>query len=526
VAATSRTSAKPARLGSTEARVFTAPAGELTRESSLGFEVVDFAEQVLEIELYPWQKWLLVHALELEDGHFRFRKIFVLIGRQNGKSTLLQILSLWRMYLDRAPLVLGTAQDRGIARDQWLGAVEIAQGVPDLAEEIIGDGPVTTRGFERFALKSGERYEIAASNRRAGRGKSVDLLLMDELREHRNWDAWSAVSKTTNARPDGQIWAVSSAGDLSSVVLTHFRKQAHSALGDPDGITTNPVTGESMLPDLPDDVDDAAGALAIFEWSAAPGRGVWDRDGWAESNPSMGYGALTERTIASDAASDPESVFRTEVLCQFVKTSGNGPFPAGAWEQTLLPTVARDKSRPAAYCIDVSHDRTMAHIALAFWDADGRRRVEIVQSRPGPDWVIPWLQSPDRIVKPDLLTVQTNGAPASSLVSELEAAGVTVAPWQGPDLARACGLFFDGIRKPLEDPKNPELVLTHGAQPILDVAANSARIKALGDGWAIDRKNSPEDAAPLMAAIGAHWLLTTAPPAFRSAYEDSDFEMV
>ena len=226
----SQSSPRSVLRGKTEPRVWTPPERELSSSTSLGWECIRFARDVLEIDLYPWQEWLLQHALELrEDGQFRFRKVFVLVGRQNGKSTLLQVLSLWRMYLDGAPLVLGTAQDRNLARDQFAGALEIAQGVDDLAEEI-GESSLQ-RGFERFVLRSGEQYRIAASNRRAGRGLSVDLLLMDELREHQSWDAWSAVSKTINARPKGQIWAVSNAGDAASIVLRHFRSVAHQSLG-------------------------------------------------------------------------------------------------------------------------------------------------------------------------------------------------------------------------------------------------------------------------------------------------------
>ncbi|MEF2735647.1 MAG: terminase, partial [Bifidobacterium choerinum] len=80
--------------GITEPRLWTKPLRPLTRETSLGFEVIDFAEQILGIRLYPWQKWLLIHALELlNDGiTYRFRRIIVLVGRQNGKTLLVQVL--------------------------------------------------------------------------------------------------------------------------------------------------------------------------------------------------------------------------------------------------------------------------------------------------------------------------------------------------------------------------------------------------------------------------------------------------
>ena len=76
---------------------------------------------MLHVHLYPWQCWLLVHALELlEDGSYRFRKVIVLVARQNGKTTLMGVLAAWWLFVDsnkhpdRVPpvkfLVVGAAQ--------------------------------------------------------------------------------------------------------------------------------------------------------------------------------------------------------------------------------------------------------------------------------------------------------------------------------------------------------------------------------------------------------------------------------
>ena len=65
-------------------------------------------------------------------GRFRFRTVVLLVARQNGKSTLMQVLSLWRMYVDGAPLVIGTAQNLDIAEEQWMSTVDLAQGVPEV----------------------------------------------------------------------------------------------------------------------------------------------------------------------------------------------------------------------------------------------------------------------------------------------------------------------------------------------------------------------------------------------------------
>jgi phage terminase large subunit-like protein len=293
------------RYGSEVPRIYTPPLRELTPETSKGFECIQFAEDVLGVSLLPWQKWLLIHALEvLDDGSYRFRTVILLVARQNGKSTLMQVLSLWRMYVDAAKLIIGTAQNLDIAEEQWQGAVELAEGVPELAEEISKVNK--TNGKKALELESGERYKVAAANRKGGRGLSGDLVLMDELREHTNWDSWSAVSKTTLARFYAQVWAASNAGDAASIVLRFLRKLAHTALGNPDGLDDVGLVADPEG----DDAEDGD-SLGIFEWSARPGVSIWDRDGWAEANPSLGY-TLTEKAIASAARTDPEGIFRTE----------------------------------------------------------------------------------------------------------------------------------------------------------------------------------------------------------------------
>ena len=40
-------------------------------------------------------------------------------------------------------------------------------------------------------IPGGGKYKITASNRKAGRGASADLVFVDELREIYEWDAWA-----------------------------------------------------------------------------------------------------------------------------------------------------------------------------------------------------------------------------------------------------------------------------------------------------------------------------------------------
>lgn len=506
-------------LGHEVPRVFTPPLRRLTKRTSAGFACIEFSEDVLGVILYPWQKWFLIHALELlPDGTFRFRTVILLVARQNGKSTLAQVLALFFMYVRAARLVIGTAQNLDIAEEVWQGAVEIAEDCEDTAAEIAKVNH--TNGKKSLDLVSGERYKVQTASRRGGRGLSGDLVLLDELREHQSWDAWGAITKTTMARAMAMIIGLSNAGDASSIVLRYLRKMAHASLGDPDGINSDGLSVElleAVPAEIADDVhaiDSTDDSLAIFEWSAPPGCSLDDRDGWAAANPSLGHGGFTERAIASARKTDPEWVFRTEVLCQWNDGTNDGPFPPGSWEAGTDPDSSIPPANPVTFCIDTEHDRTRTFIAAAGRRADQDVHVEIVAARYGSGWVIDWCKERASAASPLRVVVQARGAPVSGLIHDLsELDHVTVVEWGGPDLGGACGKFYDAVKAHqwTPDPTENETAADHPVrvwhlpQPVLDLAAGTAVTKPLGEAWAWNRKASPYGAAPLMAATGAAW---------------------
>jgi hypothetical protein len=511
--------------GSEQPRIFTPPLRPLTPATSLGFSVIEFAEDVIHLDLLPWQKWLLVHMLEtLPDGSLRYRTVVLLMARQNGKSTISMVLALWFMYVWGAPLVIGTAQDLDMAEEIWQGAVDLAQETPEL-ERLIRH-VFRVNGKKQMVLRSGERYKVRAANRRAGRGLSGDLVLLDELREHQSWDAWGAVSKTTMAREDALVFALSNAGDASSVVLRYLRKLCHASLGDPDGVNAADALdpqAEAIEPDEDLDVDE--GSLGVFEWSAPPDTPIRDRAGWAAANPALGH-TISERTIASAARTDPEWVFRTEVLCQWSEGTLEGPFPPGAWEASADPDSVRAVDSAIALGVDVSWDRGHSVIGLAAFREDGMAHVEVIASRAGTDWVTEWLRSPERseAVRSAPVALQARGAPVSSLLPELQDARIPVVEWAGTALGVATGEFYDRVRAAIGEGTGAAQ-LRHRSQPLLNVAAATASTRPIQDAWLWDRRRSPTDVSPLIAVTGALWALLHAQPR-TSVYETRRLEVL
>lgn len=462
----------------------------------------------------------------LPDGTPRFRTVIVLVARQNGKSMLSVVLALFFMYVLARDLVLGTAQDLDTAEDVWQEAVDIIEDTPELKELWKKTSMVNGKKFVQ--LVTNEKYKVKAANRRAARGQSADLILLDELREHQTWDAWGAITKTTMARALALILAMSNAGDATSVVLRYLRKLAHAPLGDPDGIgdPADVLADEEEGVELLDEYDFDDDSLAIFEWSAPPGMPKRDRNGWAMANPSVGHGGVGEAAIASACKTDPEWIFRTEVLCQWSDTSIEGPFPPGSWESGFPPadepvSKIRKKS-DLRWGVELSHDRTRSHIAVCGWRKDGKPHAEVIASKEGTDWLVDWFTNRVALYGEMRVAMQTKGAPISFMHDPLAAIkGVEIDKWEGPELGRGTGAFYAAVTTPGGS------TFKHNRQPILDVAAATAATKPSADSWLWDRNKSATDIGPLLAVNAAYWALTKIEePPPKSAYEDYDLVVV
>ena len=188
--------------GITEPRLWTKELRPLTEETTLGFACIEYAQTVLGKTLYPWQKWALVHALEivgdLDTGwHFRYRTVLFLISRQNGKTVLSEVIASFFQNVLGVQNIFGTSLSLEKAEEVWEAVISDQESIPELSAQIVRIS--RTNGKKRLELTGGRRYKVGAPSRRAGRGDSNDLVMVDELREHRDWETWSAAAASINA---------------------------------------------------------------------------------------------------------------------------------------------------------------------------------------------------------------------------------------------------------------------------------------------------------------------------------------
>jgi len=478
--------------GVTEARVYTPELRPLTPETSLGFAVIEYAKTVLGKTLYPWQEWALIHALEivgdLETGwKFRFRTILFLISRQNGKTVLSEVLASFFMNVLCVESIFGTSLSLDKAEEVWEAVINDQEAHPELSADI--DRVSRTNGNKRLILNGGRQYKVGAPTRRAGRGDSNDLVMLDEIREQRDWETWSAAVASTNAKPNGLVVCFSNAGDPDSVVLRQLRSQAIAV-----------IEGGSVT-DFGGDVNGST--LGLFEWSAPDDAETDDVEALAQANPALGYGYLTERALLSNRATFPDNKFRSECMCQQVETILPNPFPDGAWEGGLdiHSTIAPESE--LFFGLDLSQDRRWATIAVCGMRDDGHYHIEVVARRVGTSWVEDWFRA--RAMKnPMNLAFQSRGAPVCGLAEQIcTIHGVKRIAIEGKELTSGWGRFYDAICACGDDSRGGVRVY-HLDQPVLNMPGKTMQLRNIGGGIELpDRVKSPDDIAPLFACFVA-----------------------
>jgi hypothetical protein len=302
----------------------------------------------MDIDLMPWQE-TAGRYLEAKapDGRHLYREVAVIVARQNGKTELLLPLIIKRLLAGAR--IIHTAQDRSLPREVFYRAAEWMWSTHPELFPLRNGRPTKPRyanGQEEMRLTNGSIYSIVAPTRSGARGKTSDLVVLDELRELETWDFIAAAKATMTVSRDPQMVYLSNAGTEDSTVLNALRLRGGT---DP--------------------------SLAYLEWSADPARRADDPKGWAEANPAMGnergeMGSVLETMTAEYRTAMLEgtlSTFETEHLCRWVATMRERLVDDYSWSRCR--GEVGPPSRPALG-IATDPKGTRVSVAMAWQEGD------------------------------------------------------------------------------------------------------------------------------------------------------------
>ena len=403
-----------------------------------------------------WQRRLLVDAMgERADGLWAADEVVCICSRQNGKNVAVEVRELYGVTVLHENII-HTAHLFKTTResfDRLAGMVEANPKVRDLMTKSLASQGV---GWE-MRFRGGGRIQFIARSRTSGRGLSGDLLVFDEFQEM-NDDAQGALMPVVSARPNPQVWYLGSAPGPASLVAHRLRRRGRQG-------------GE--------------GRLAYFEYSAPPGSDPDDEDVWRQGNP--GYPErISRETILRERRSMSDEMFLRERLSISPDlVDDEGVFPAAAWAACQDPDL---EVTADLFGVDVNPDRTYAAIVAA-----GTAGVEVVDYRPGTDWLLERAQTLGKYRRPFVIDQQ---GPAGNLIATLERAGLKVHGLTGEQMVKAAGDFYDRVVA-----RNIRV----RANLDLDRAVAGAAKRPVGDAFAWGRKNSDCDVSLLVAASAAAW---------------------
>lgn len=487
-------------MGRIVPRLYTPPLRKLSPTTSYGYAVIRFAADVLGRPLDPWQQWLVIHLGELlEDGRPRFRRALVLVARQNGKTYLCVVLTLFWMFVEKWPMVFGTSTNLEQAAEPWDAAVEMAEETKPLADLLPRNAVRRANGQQVLRNVYRSKYKIGAVNEKGGRGKSIDRLIGDELRTHKNYVGYRAAYNAMNARPYGQAVFISNQGDDTSEVLNDLYTAAL------EFITTG--AGDDRL--------------GLFEWSGPAGCALDDVDALAQANPNLGWrndwdtllGQAAQLLLPS-ATIEAINGFRTEVLNQRVRNLDVAISPAG-WEAGSVPGDLAELRSRIACCIDVAPDMRHATLVAGAVMPDQRVRVEPVKAWSGPRAVAEMTRDLPALlakVRPQVLG-WFPGGPAAAAAARLKdrnvrgarrwpPAGVTVAEIR-EEVAAVCM----GLSAEVE-----AVQVVHDDDPLLNDHVLGVSKLWTGDRWRFERKGDAHGDAAYAVAGVVHLARTLPPP--------------
>lgn len=418
-----------------------------------------------------------------------YREGRVTVQRQSGKTTKALARHIHRHTIGpshgwgRRPVSLYLAQSAMASQDkmleEWAPAIEDSPYLSDVAQVIRSNGRAAIRWNP-----PGGRILTAPPNKKGGHGVTgVDLVDIDEAFAHRDGAAEQGVGPTQITRVSPQIYITSTAGDATSEYLW----------GKVDDGRARCESGKY-------------GRIAYFEWASPKDADLLDPEVLLRDHPAAGLTQPIEALIHAieSMASGKEGMDGARRAYGNIWTaSAKRIIPAAAWAACMdlesqivgRVTLAADASP--------SLDNRWATITASGLNARGRVHSEIVDRRPGVDWLADRLADLEQSwLSIYRLMLDPTGPIGTVLPTIVEKTYVEVVETDASTMANACGRFHADILAE---------GVAHLGQEALDSAAEGAAKRTLLDRWAWARRTSAEDISPLVAATLGHWDVVTNP---------------
>ncbi len=312
------------------------------------------------VHLMKWQTEIIRELLGTLDkkGFRKYRRLFIHVGRKNGKTFLICLLILYwiaeESFSDPSAEVVSCA----VTREQSIRVIfntcrRIVEISPALSRLILvrRQPPILTN------VKTNSTYEPLASDAKPQLGKNLSLVVFDESHGMPDSELWDAMASSQSMREQPVFVSISTAGDTRSSFYFQVYEKMKQISADP---SLDPQTFVRIF-----EVDEA------LDWK--------DPANFILANPALGSATeqgFRNRKEMEDALQkalleEGEGAFRQYTLNQFSKFGANTFVPLDKWD--ACGTAVDYASLPGRSCfvgIDLSATTDLTALTLLFEPTD------------------------------------------------------------------------------------------------------------------------------------------------------------
>jgi len=434
-------------------------------------EEVEAFLKTIDQGLLPWQRCVIEDMLKVSKDNKWVKKTNLLIApRQNGKTHVAKVMILAHLFIFGSKNVMGLSSNRNMALDVFRAVANTIEDNDSLKAQVRRIR--YANGQESITLLNGARYEIVAATRDGSRGKSVDFLFIDELREISD-EGFKAAVPTTRARPNSMSLYCSNAGDAFSTVLNDLRSRC---------------------------LDYPSKTLGFYEYSAPMQirQNLHDRKLWAMSNPALGH-TITEEAIEEAIATNSIEATLTETFSVWIDSQVS-PWTFGSIEACSNSELQIPVGPTTVFAFDVSPSKRSGAL-VAGQIIDGKIAVGLMETFTS-EVAIDELKMTNSIhewaMKYRPRYIAYDKYATASIAQKLEQQGHKLVDISGQAFYQACGELSDALTN---------IRLVHQGQPEWVASMNNCAMKTNDGGWRIVRRKSAGDVtAAISTAMTVHLL--------------------
>lgn len=311
--------------------------GKYTFDLEAGSRAIEFIETFCkqsqgtigeQLELMLWQKALIQTIFGFKDsgtGYRKYREAFVLVGRKNGKSTLLSAISLYMLIADKE----GAAEVYSVATK-----LDQAKRILTEAHNMVKQSPelralIRKRRNDMYFPWTSSVMMALASQSKSLDGLNTHLGVIDECHAITDRNLYEVIKQSMQSRRQPLLFIITTAGTVRENIYDNLYDYANKvANGDVDDDTFLPILYEL------DNVD---------EWS--------DPQLWVKANPALGLIKSVKGLTDEVERAKNDTEYLSGVLCKHFNLKQTSSHLWLSFEKLNNEKTYTDEQMSNVYCI-------------------------------------------------------------------------------------------------------------------------------------------------------------------------------